>query len=860
MTFVFPLLLGGTALVGVPVLIHLLMRQKPKTLPFPAFRFLVQRHRTNQRKLRLRHLLLLALRIGLILFICLALTRPKVFNEALKLGADRPVAAVLVFDTSPSMEYTVSSAKGKLTRLDDAKRRGRELLDQLPDGSRILILDTADPVLSGKGEWLTSRHQAGKRIDSLRLRHGGGPVTARIEDAYRLFNDLANTRSDDATRHLARLLVVFSDRTPASWDTGRTRQLEEARDQVPPPFERLPQLRDRVPGLVELLGELRTRLSPPAGQDFPEKSLSDLLEQAREQAAGLSEEEYPDAGLSKLVTAARGRTRELLRALDRLGKDVPEAAKDYHAKLRDVLLGFLHDLRGVHEVYIDVGVDDPADGALLDFELPRSPRQNAPRQVFAADEKVIVRAALQATGKDVDNMLRWTVDGKRQLDQAVKVKAGEKQTFAFEIDCKKLAPGEHQLQADLVNPDLLPANNTRYLTFALRQPRHILVVSDDPAKAQRWQDALEALRGLSDFRVKRMTPADCLQAELKGLNGYQAVYLFDVAEPKPELWTLLKRYVAGGGGLGVVPGGEEVKADAYNSAEAKALLPGQLQGVQKANGPAGRWDFNRIPYQHPMMARYREWKAENADLVRNPRTASRYWQVKVDPKDKNVTVLAKYASNEDPALLERLVGGAGGRPGRVLLFTTTFDRRTPPWNDYLDTLNSFYLALAYQATSHLAGDTEPVQLNFVSGQTVPVVTLPLAQRLEPTPYKLARAGGEGVEVTVEAGQNVLRLPQAIQPGNYVIEGEGQHVAAFSVNLPQEETDLRRLPVAEVESLFGKGAVAPVDVRADLRAALIGLWSDPEELLPWLLVALLIALGVEIVLANKFYRREPEAQA
>jgi hypothetical protein len=859
MTFVFPLLLGGLVLVGIPVLIQLIMRQKPKTLPFPAFRFLVQRHRTNLRKLRLRHLLLLALRIGLILLICLALARPKVFNEALKLGSDRPVAAILVFDTSPSMEYTVSSAKGKLTRLDDAKRRGRELLGQLPDGSRVLVLDTADPVLSGKGEWLTSMHQAGKRIDGLRLRHGGGPVTARIEDAYRLFNDLAHTRSDDATRHLARLLVVFSDRTLASWDAGRARQLEEARDQVPPPFERLPQLRDRVPGVVELLGELRTRLSPPAGQDFPEKSLIDLLEQARDRASGLSEDEYPDAGLGKLVTAARHQVRELLRALDKLGKDVPAAAKDYHAKLRDVLHGLLHELRGVHEVYIDVGVDDPADCALLDFELPRSPRQNAPRQVFAADEKVIVRAALQATGKDVDNMLRWTLDGKRQLDQAVTPKAGDKRTYAFEIDCKKLSPGEHQLQAELVNPDLLPGNNTRYLTFAIRQPRHILVVSDNPAKAERWQDAHEALRGLAEFRVKRITPKECLQAELRGLNGYQAVYLFDVADPQPELWGLLKRYVEGGGGLGVVPGGEEMKPDAYNSDAARALLPGQLQRIQTVNESAGRWNFEQIPYQHPMMARYREWKAENADLVRNPRSASRYWQVKADPKDKNVTELARYAGRGDPALLERLVGGAGGRPGRVLLFTTTLDRRTPPWNNYLDTLNSFYVALAYQATSHLAGDTEPVQLNFISGQTVPVVTLPLAQRLEPTPYKLASAGGEGVEVTAEAGQNVLRLPQAIKPGNYVIEADGKRVASFSVNLSPEETVLQRLPVAQVESLFGKGAIVPVDVRADLRTAMSGQWSQPVELFPFLMVALLFVLAVENLLANKFYRREPEAQ-
>ena len=43
MSFVHPLLLGGLLLVGIPVLIHLIMQQKPKRLRFPALRFLQQR-------------------------------------------------------------------------------------------------------------------------------------------------------------------------------------------------------------------------------------------------------------------------------------------------------------------------------------------------------------------------------------------------------------------------------------------------------------------------------------------------------------------------------------------------------------------------------------------------------------------------------------------------------------------------------------------------------------------------------------------------------------------------------------------------------------------------------------------------
>src|SRR5438552_621365 len=109
MTFIHPLLLGGLLLIGIPVLIHLIMRQKPKHLLFPAFRFLLQRHRTNQRKLRLRHLVLLALRMLLIAIICFALVRPELslsHGEGI-LSTERPAAIVLLFDTSYSMEYKV---------------------------------------------------------------------------------------------------------------------------------------------------------------------------------------------------------------------------------------------------------------------------------------------------------------------------------------------------------------------------------------------------------------------------------------------------------------------------------------------------------------------------------------------------------------------------------------------------------------------------------------------------------------------------------------------------------------------------------------------------------------------------------
>src|SRR5262249_61420882 len=135
MTFLHPMLLGGLIAVGLPILLHLLMRQKPKHVMFPAFRFLQQKAKRNQRKIRLRHLLLLLLRMLLLTLICLALAKPRIFSERVGpiVGANQAAAAVLVVDTSLSMDYQ----SGGKSRLEDAKQRALAALDEFSEGSRV---------------------------------------------------------------------------------------------------------------------------------------------------------------------------------------------------------------------------------------------------------------------------------------------------------------------------------------------------------------------------------------------------------------------------------------------------------------------------------------------------------------------------------------------------------------------------------------------------------------------------------------------------------------------------------------------------------------------------------------------------
>src|SRR5213082_2027660 len=78
MAILHPLLLTGLLLTALPVILHLLLRTKPKKLLFPALRLLQNRRRENVQRLRLRHILLLALRIAVIALIVFALARPRV--------------------------------------------------------------------------------------------------------------------------------------------------------------------------------------------------------------------------------------------------------------------------------------------------------------------------------------------------------------------------------------------------------------------------------------------------------------------------------------------------------------------------------------------------------------------------------------------------------------------------------------------------------------------------------------------------------------------------------------------------------------------------------------------------------------
>jgi hypothetical protein len=724
MTFIHPLLLGGLLLVGLPIVLHLIMRQQPKHLIFPAFRFLQLRHRTNQRKLRLRHIVLLALRMLLIALMCLALARPRLFSDRFGFLGDQQTAnVVLVVDTSPSMEYAVA---GK-SRLQEARDGLLDLIDDLGDASRIAVLDTADPV----AEWAPSRAAARERLLNLTTRAANRPVTDALDAAFRLFGSAEFQEPGDEGK--PRFVYVASDRTPASWDATRAADLKDRRNRLPDPKPKL--------------------------------------------------------------------------------------------------------------VYVDVGVDQPADLAVADVEVKP--------QAVPANRPAVLHVTVQATGPGGEAELSCRFDGDPSAERKpVRLGAGQRQVVTFERP--GLKEGYHQAEIVLAPNDSLPGNNVRYATVLVRKPQKVLVLCDEPADAKLWQAAIDNQKLYQcDVRsvhgsgaIDKLTPSD--------LAAYQAVCLVSVSAPTTGLWESLDKYVRQGGGLAIALGGSELVRDAYEGAAARSLLPAELV---KVNGSRDGVALTEYQFQHRLLAKFRDYLADPtySPVVLSAR-AYQYWAVK--PAD-GATVLVRYADRgQSPAVLERTPAESSGR-GKVVLFTTPMDGRRDraghPANNFMD--RWYYLVLVNETVRYLAGEAEDASLNHVAGPAV-AIALPLAARF-PT-YTLAGPGLTGADTLVQRAETAgeLRLAQPRQPGSYVLTGGNRKwETRFSVNAaPDECLLLPRLSTDTIEEVFGPESVVQPGPGKRLRDALEGQFRQPVELFPWLMILLLLVLTVENLLANKFYRQ------
>ncbi|MFN8645610.1 MAG: VWA domain-containing protein [Gemmatimonadales bacterium] len=153
--FLQPWALLGLPLVGLPLLLHLMQRRDPPTVEFPAVRYLVQVTEEHQRRLKLRHWLLLLVRTLLVLAVVLAAAGPAA--SLARGGTHAPSALVVVLDDSPSSAAVVAGTP----RLTDLRAAARRVLERATPADAVWLL-TSDGI-ARRGTPATLRAQ----VDSL---------------------------------------------------------------------------------------------------------------------------------------------------------------------------------------------------------------------------------------------------------------------------------------------------------------------------------------------------------------------------------------------------------------------------------------------------------------------------------------------------------------------------------------------------------------------------------------------------------------------------------------------------------------------------------------------------------------------
>jgi hypothetical protein len=125
-SFVYPSLLAGLVLVGVPVLIHLINMMRHRRVPWAAMEFLLASQKKNRTWVLLKQLLLLLLRMAAIATVVLIAARPLARGQFGKwFGSARTHHLVLLDDS-----YSMSDRGGDTSVLDEAKAAIRQIANE----------------------------------------------------------------------------------------------------------------------------------------------------------------------------------------------------------------------------------------------------------------------------------------------------------------------------------------------------------------------------------------------------------------------------------------------------------------------------------------------------------------------------------------------------------------------------------------------------------------------------------------------------------------------------------------------------------------------------------------------------------
>lgn len=810
MSLIHPALIYAAALAVIPVILHFLLRAKPKKLPFPALRLILMRRRQNVRRLRLRHVWLMLLRMLVIVALAIAIARPSLPEASYELStsemltlfgviaaalgtyfglmhtwhkkklsvqtlayrrtmlrgglgtafaalialavilpyvnrlraeisapapvasSDLPVAAVFLFDTSLSMQYT---QEGK-TRLDLGKSIALGHMDTLPPRSRIAVgeSNSTSPIL-----FQADLVNAKSKIQGLAPQPVSQPLNERLraalalqeQDQGRTLNEQESVAQSDRRDRFIREIYLFTDLGATSWRTSGAQLLKDELDRIP----------------------------------------------------------------------------------------------------------------WVAVYVIDVGELAPHDVGITDVALSR--------QSLAEGSSLTIEAALSTIGvEESEKTVELSMlgrDGKLIPQGKKAVKVGGRQGARVQMHVANLQGPVVHGELRLLSGDPLPMNDVRHFTLEIKPPARVLLVSASTRVAELLSSVLvtedDQRSGQARFQLDEILPGKL--SEMK-LGNYSVVVLNSVPSLTETIWKSLQKFVNNGGGLAVFVGSNDltekggVDPVSYNSPAASTVLPCELLAGLSNNPPAF---IDAKNPNHPVLKKLDEVGGIG---VLSEVNIYKHWSTV--PLD-GANVLATFTNPKThPALIEKRIGA-----GRVVLLATAADSRG--WIDHTEAASNWaFFMLTDHLMQYLSGRSEAT-FNYLAGEDVFV----RADSEPPlTKYLLRKPSGQQLQGAVPAGAPSFAIRETDQLGHYDVlsaDPQSKFASGFSVNASATESDFRRMSEDDLTQMFGEKRFSLSRDIATLQRR-VNTGRLGEEVYPLILLIVLIVFCGEHFAANWFYSEEP----
>ena len=788
----------GTLLLSVPILLHFMMQPKPKTLAFPALKFIREHEVTNRSRMRLRHLLLLLLRCLLILLMAAALAGPSVASRqfgqwlivggigltslvvaialaAVYFGARQqswvllsllallllgqiiyggycavgllsskspqllgdsraPVAAVILVDTSPRMEYQI----GDIKNLDKAKEMGVWLAGQLPSDSDVCILATD----GDRPFYSVDISAASERIETLQTDYVSAFIPETVDLALELLADAEQERKE---------LYVITDLTRRGWTGGETGTV----------LKKLNDNEDIAAFVIDV------------GAENPKNFSIGNLE--------LSDD---------TITASS--SLEINTNIIRLG----DAAQ------RNVVMKIEKpDQQGARPMM--------RDGKVL-----------VPDKYWEITNQSNVRAETQTP-------LRFQFPGPLPL-------------------------GVHHGTIEIVGEDGLAADNTRYFSIQVRPSWDVLIVHPDNVNPANLVDLLAPFRQQENgTAIYRCTVTDQNAISQYELDDFQAVFILDPTPISEGIWQDLEQYVEQGGGLALFLGYNAATQGnidpTFKTETAQKLLSGEIvrQWRRKPDNPLYLSVDN---FSNPILEPFRN--REEA-VPWNDHPVLNHWEIKPDGLSTELPTetIVRYSTGL-PAVISRSIG-----KGRVVVMTTPITdpprpaNRKLPWN-YLFTGYCWPAWKLVGEISEYVIQSSSENLNIEVGQTA---TLQNDVTELPDEYRVFTPRTEQSPTKVVSIDDSVKYRFTNTPGQYRLKGQRGNTVlrGFSANLDPVETDMNRIGTEEIDEVLGFERYQLARERNQIQRQQ-GTARVGQEFYPILLIMLAITLAVEQLMSNRFY--------